>query len=91
VTKFGAAQQTQGTAIQKTPKSRAGGAIGNTDPAGEPGHGKAKTPLPFQVAVAEEIGIDGAVDDVEFEARNERVVDVFPHHDRIDFSCFHVG
>jgi len=85
VTEFGAAEQTQGTAIQKTPKRRAGGAIGNTDSAGQPRHGKAKMTLPFQAAVAEEIGIDGTVDDVEFEARNEQVVDVFPHHDHIDF------
>src|SRR5947207_1379171 len=71
VTSLGAVKQPQGSTVQQATHGGPSGAEGDTDAAGEPSQRKAETRLAFQATVAQEIGVDGAVDDVEGEARNE--------------------
>jgi hypothetical protein len=49
------------------------------DTASEPKHRKAEAALAFEAAVTKKIGVDGAIDGVERQVRDDDVVDLFPH------------
>jgi hypothetical protein len=91
VTRFAASQQAQRTAIQKTPDGGPRGTIANADTTSEPSHGKAKAQLAFETAVTQEMRVDGVVNWVESEVRNEEVFELFPHPYGIEFLGFHDG
>ena len=57
--------------------------------AGRPGHGEAELELAFETAVAEEMRIDGAVGDGQAQAREEKVLELYPKMLDIQFFAFH--
>jgi len=63
----------------------------DADAAGEPGHGEAELELTFETAVAEEMRIDGAVGDGQAQAREEKVLELYPKMFDIQFFAFHGG
>jgi len=59
-----------------------------------PGHsedGKSQSSLPLQMAVTEKMGIDGAVDDRQAEARHNYVFELLPDLSGVEFHGVHVG
>jgi hypothetical protein len=76
---FAAFDQTQRAPINKTTHGGPSGPGRETDTACEPSQGKVKARLPFQAAVPEKIGVDGAVDDVQAESWHQQVFELFPH------------
>src|SRR5260370_771075 len=67
------------------------GAGADADAAGEPGHGEAELVLAFETAVADEMGIDGAVGDGQAQPREEKVLELYPKMLDIQFFAFHDG
>src|SRR5260370_310100 len=67
------------------------GAGADADAAGKPGHGEAELELAFETAVAEEMRIDGAVGDGQAQAREEKVLELYPKMLDIQFFAFHGG
>jgi len=67
------------------------GAGADANAAGEPGHGEAELELAFETAVADEMRIDGAVGDGQAQAREEKVLELFPKMLDIQFFAFHGG
>jgi hypothetical protein len=65
------------------------GAVGDADAPGHPADGDAEAALPFQTAVTEEIGVDGTIEDVEGQIRDDEVVELFPHECGIGDFAFH--
>jgi len=63
------------------------GAGADANAAGEPGHGEAELELAFETAVADEMRIDGAVGDGQTQAREEKVLELFPKMFDIQFFC----
>jgi hypothetical protein len=67
------------------------GAGADANAAGEPGHGEAELELAFETAVADEMRIDGAVGDGQAQAREEKVLELYPKMLEIQFFAFHGG
>jgi hypothetical protein len=67
------------------------GAGADANAAGEPGHGEAELELAFETAVADEMRIDGAVGDGQAQAREEKVLELYPKTLDIQFFAFHGG
>ncbi len=67
------------------------GAGADANTAGEPGHREAELELAFETAVADEMRIDGAVGDGQAQAREEKVLELFPKILDIQFFAFHGG
>ncbi len=67
------------------------GAGADANAAGQPGHGEAELELAFETAVADEMRIDGAVGDGQAQAREEKVLELYPKMLDIQFFAFHGG
>jgi hypothetical protein len=67
------------------------GAGADADAAGEPGHGEAELELAFETAMADEVRIDGAVGDGQAQAREKKVLELYPKMLEIQFFAFHGG
>jgi hypothetical protein len=61
----------------------------NAESAGDPGHGAVELEPAFEAGVAEEIEIDGAVDDGQAQARVENVRELHPEKLEVQFFGFH--
>jgi hypothetical protein len=86
---LGALNQAESTAVEEAPKSGTSSAGGDADTIGEPQQGETDAALPFQAGVAEQEGVDGAVDGVEAEIRDEMVIELFPHECGVGCHAFH--
>jgi hypothetical protein len=82
MTSLGAFDQAQSAEGQEAADGFAGRSTGNADSAGEPLNGEAEPQLPFETAMAQEMGIDGAVEYGEAQPRDENVFHLLP-----DLSC----
>jgi hypothetical protein len=89
VTDLVAFDQTQDAEIEEAPKRATRGHGTEADTAGEPGNGKAEAEPPFEAAVAQEMRIDGALDDGEAQARDEKIFELFPDVFGVGFFVFH--
>jgi hypothetical protein len=63
--------QTQDAEIEKASQGAPRGHGTEADTAGEPGNGKAEAGPPFEAAMAQEMGIYGALGDREAQARHD--------------------
>ena len=88
---FAATDKAERTEDDETADRFTHGAGANADAAGEPGHGEAELELAFETAVADEMGIDGAVGDGQAQPRKEEVLELFPKLFDIEFLAFHGG
>jgi len=73
-----ALEQAQSAAGNQTSHRPAGGVGGEPSTTGEPGNREPQPGLSFETAVAEEMRIDGALDDGQARPGNEKVFNVFP-------------
>jgi hypothetical protein len=87
----GAFDETQGALLNESAHGLARGRSGETNAAGEPQNGKAERELPLEAAVAQEMIIDHALDEIEAEARHEIIFDLFADEESIEVFGFHVG
>jgi hypothetical protein len=65
------------------------GAGADAESAGDPGHGAVELEPAFKASVAEEIEIDGAVDEGQAETRVEKVRELYPEKFEVQFFGFH--
>ncbi len=86
-----ALDQAESAAIQEAADGGTSGADGDANSAGEPGDREVETAFAFKAGVTEEERIGGAVDRIEREIGDNEIVELFPHHGRIEFFIFHVG
>jgi hypothetical protein len=89
VTDLVAFDQAQDAEIEQAPRRATGGHGTETDTAGEPGNGKTEAEPPFEAAVAQEMRIDGALDDREAQAQDEKVLELFPEVFGVGFFVVH--
>jgi hypothetical protein len=61
----------------------------DAEAAGDPGHGAVELEPSFEPGVAEEIEIDGAVDEGQAQARVEKVGELYPEKLEVQFFGFH--
>ena len=83
--------QAKRAALGKATHGRASRVTANTDTLGEPCLNEVDAMPAFEAGVTKEMGIDGAVDDVETELRYDNIIDLFPHLCRIRQFRFHDG
>jgi hypothetical protein len=86
---FAAFDQAQGASGDEASHSGARRAIAKASAAGEPSHGKAESELAFQARVAQEMRVDGAVNDRQAQPRNEHVFQLFPEEFSVGLFVFH--
>jgi hypothetical protein len=82
MTGLGAFDQAQSAEGQKAADGFAGRSTGDADGTGEPLNGEAEPQLSFQATVAQEMGIDGAVEHREAQSRGENIFHLLP-----DLGC----
>jgi hypothetical protein len=87
----GAFEETQGTLFNERAHGLARGRSGEMNASGEPKNGKAELELPFEASVAQEMIVDHALDEIEAQARDQIIFDLFPDEDGIEVFGFHVG
>ena len=90
MTGLGAFDQAQSAEGEEAADGFAGRSTGNADSAGEPLNGEAEAQLPFETAMAQEMGIDGAVEYGEAELRDENVFHLLPDFGSVECFVFHV-
>ena len=78
MTGFAALDETESTMREETPQGLAGRRAGEAGAARQPCNGKADAGAAFQPAMAEEMRIDGAVDDRQAESRDNEILELFP-------------
>jgi hypothetical protein len=88
---FAATDEAEHTEDDEAADGFTDGAGADADTAGEPGHGEVELEPAFETAVADEMGIDGAVGDGQAEAREEKVRELFPKTLEVQFFAFHGG
>jgi hypothetical protein len=84
-----ALDQAQSAACDETADGGASATCREAHAAGEPAHGEGQAALAFEAAVTQEVQVDGLVDGVESEVRNDKVFELFPHEYGIEFLVFH--
>lgn len=89
MTGFGTFDQTQSAEGREAADGFAGRSTGNADSAGEPLNGEAEPQLRFETAVAQEMGIDGAVEHREAQLRDENVFHLLPDFGRVGGGIGH--
>ena len=89
VAHLAALDETQRAAIEKAADGEPRGGGRETRTASEPSDGEADGGLAFEATVAQEMGVDGAVDDGKGEARDEEVFELLPDQDGVEFGVFH--
>ncbi|HTT33612.1 MAG TPA: hypothetical protein VMH48_08420 [Methylomirabilota bacterium] len=89
MTDVAALDQAQSSDVHQAADSQAHAPACNAHILSEPDNRKAQTELAFQEAVAEEMRIDSAVEDREFETRGSKVFQLFPHFDTVEFLGVH--
>lgn len=89
VTDLVAFDQAQDAEIEEASQGATRGHLAEADTTGEPGNGKAEAEPPFEAAVAQEMRIDGALDDRETQARDEKIFELFPDMFGVGFFVFH--
>src|SRR5438445_6508099 len=67
----------------------ADGCARKSEIAGQPDHGKTQAALPFEEAMAQQMGIDGALNDREPQPWRENIFKLFPHLYSIELFVFH--
>ncbi|MCU1315775.1 MAG: hypothetical protein JWN63_1097 [Candidatus Acidoferrum typicum] len=77
VTGFAAFDQAQSALVDEAGTTR------------NPGNGKAEAGLPFEATVPQKRRIDGAVDDREAQARDEKILELFPDVFGVGLFVFH--
>ncbi len=87
----GAFDETQNALLNEGAHGLARGRGGETNAAGEPENGKAELELPLEAAVAQEMIVDHALNEIEAEARHEVILDLFADEESIGIFGFHVG
>jgi len=87
----GAFDETQSTLLNEGAHGLARGRSGETNAASEPLNGKAELELRLEAAVAQEMMVDHAFDEIEAEAGHEIICDLFADEESIEVSGFHVG
>ena len=85
----GALEEAQNALVHESAHGLARGSGGEANAAGEPENGKAKTEFAFEASVAQEMIIDDALDEIETQARDELVFDLFPDEQGIEVFDFH--
>jgi len=81
--------QTQSSFMNQTANREPHALARNSQIVGQPWNRKAKAHLALKAAVAQQMRINGAVEDREIEARREKVLEIFPHLYTIDFFGFY--
>jgi hypothetical protein len=89
VTGFAALDQAQSAAVEEAMDGGTSGAIRDANAAGEPSDGEMEAALAFEMAMAEEEGVDGTVENVQSQIRDDEVVEMFPHHCAVGHFAFH--
>ncbi len=89
MTDVAAFDQVQSSDVNQAADRLPGAPAGNAQIAGQPNNRKAQPELAFKAGVAEQMRVDGTVEDREFEAGCENVFQLFPHFDTIEFFVFH--
>jgi hypothetical protein len=87
---FGAFHEAQNTESRETADGFAHGSSGDADGAGEPLNGEAKARLCFEAAMAQEMGIDGPVEDGKAQPGNQNIFHLLPDLHGVDRFKFHV-
>ncbi len=84
-----AVDQAQRALGSETAHSVASGRVREANATGEPGNRKAELALAFEAAMAQEMGVDHALGEIEAQARHEILFELFPEECRIGFMVFH--
>jgi hypothetical protein len=79
VTGFAAFHEAQDTVGDEAAHRPANGVVGETGTTSEPEDGELEAKLSFQTAVAEEMRVDHAVGGGQAQARDQEVLELFPH------------
>jgi len=85
---FATTDEVEGTEDDEAADRFTHGAGADANTAGEPGHGEAELELAFETAVADEMGIHGAVSDGQAQSREEKVLELYPKMLDIQFFAF---
>lgn len=91
VTVPGALDQTDDALGDKATDGAARGGGGEEGSAGKPVDGETEARLAFKKRVADEVRVDGALDDGEAKAGNENVFKLLPEKQGIEFLVVHGG
>lgn len=91
VARLTALQQLQCAFTNEAAQGFARGVRTKAEIAGEPGHGKTKTGLPFQARMPEKVGIDGALGCGKMQARGQEVLELFADEFGVGLFGFHDG
>jgi len=89
----GAFEETQSTLFNEGAHGLARRRSGETNAAGEPKNGKAELELTFEASVAQEMVVDHALHEIEAEAWDEIILDLFANEEGIEifgFSCWKI-
>jgi hypothetical protein len=81
--------QAQDAETEGASQGATGGHWTEADTAGEAGNGKAEAGAAFEAAVAQEVRIDGALDDGEAQTGDEKIFELFPEVFGVGFFVFH--
>lgn len=91
VAQLSALDEPDGTLIRETTERLAGGASGDTGTAGERVDRKTDARLSFEEGVAEEMGVDSAIDMVEAKGGDENVFKLLPEECTVELFVVHGG
>jgi hypothetical protein len=89
VTDVAALDQSQNTFLHQATHGLSNASGGNAHIVGQPHNRKAQAELSFVAAVPEQMRVDRAVEDGEFEPRREDVFEFFTHLYSVEFCSFH--
>lgn len=89
VARAGAFEEAKSALLDESTHRLARGSFREPNAAGEPLNGKAEPELAFKAGVAQEMIIDHALNEIEAQARDELVFDLFPDEQGIEFFVFH--
>ena len=85
----GAVDEAEGAFVHEAMEGEADGGVREAGAGGEPGDGKADARLAFEKGVAEEMGVDGAIDVVEAESGDENVLELLPEKCAVEWFVVH--
>ena len=88
MTGFASFDHTQSAVGNEAAHSDAGSIGAEASSTSEPGNGKAEAEPAFEATVAQEMRIDGAVDDRQAQARDKMVFQLFPDEFGVGFFVF---
>ena len=89
VTDVAAFDQVQSSDVNQAAHTLPRAPAGNVQIGGQPNNREAQPELALEAGVAEQMKVDGTVEDGKFEAGRENVFQLFPHFDTIEFFEVH--